>query len=73
MTLATSNHQAPPTLALRAKKIPTDSGQDLHFGGEEEDRTPDLVIANDALSQLSYSPTGNKILSFPHALGSVFI
>ena len=26
------------------------------LGGEEEDRTPDLVIANDALSQLSYSP-----------------
>lgn len=25
-------------------------------GGAEEDRTPDLVIANDALSQLSYSP-----------------
>ena len=26
-------------------------------GGAEEDRTPDLVIANDALSQLSYGPT----------------
>ncbi len=26
-------------------------------GGAEGDRTPDLVIANDALSQLSYSPT----------------
>ncbi len=25
-------------------------------GGAEGDRTPDLVIANDALSQLSYSP-----------------
>jgi hypothetical protein len=25
-------------------------------GGEEENRTPDLVIANDALSQLSYPP-----------------
>lgn len=25
-------------------------------GGEEEDRTPDLVIANDALYQLSYFP-----------------
>ncbi len=25
-------------------------------GGAEEDRTPDLVIANDALSQLSYGP-----------------
>ena len=30
-----------------------------HFppdGGAEGDRTPDLVIANDALSQLSYGP-----------------
>jgi hypothetical protein len=27
-------------------------------GGAEGDRTPDLVIANDALSQLSYDPTG---------------
>ncbi len=26
-------------------------------GGEEEDRTPDLCIANAALSQLSYFPT----------------
>ncbi len=26
------------------------------FGGEEEDRTPDLRIANAALSQLSYPP-----------------
>ena len=25
-------------------------------GGAKEDRTPDLVIANDALSQLSYGP-----------------
>jgi hypothetical protein len=30
-------------------------------GGEEEDRTPDLVIANDALSQLSYPPTGASL------------
>jgi hypothetical protein len=26
------------------------------FGGGEEDRTPDLRIANATLSQLSYSP-----------------
>ncbi len=25
-------------------------------GGAEGDRTPDLIIANDALSQLSYDP-----------------
>src|SRR5690606_30362010 len=28
----------------------------LERGGAREDRTPDLVIANDALSQLSYGP-----------------
>jgi hypothetical protein len=28
----------------------------LENGGAEGDRTPDLVIANDALSQLSYGP-----------------
>ncbi len=29
-------------------------------GGAEEDRTPDLRIANATLSQLSYGPTQNK-------------
>ena len=39
------------------------------FGGASRDRTDDLIVANDALSQLSYSPTrtqgsaGNKVLS----------
>jgi hypothetical protein len=30
----------------------------MHYGngGAEGNRTPDLVIANDALSQLSYGP-----------------
>ena len=28
------------------------------FGGDEEDRTPDLRIANATLSQLSYVPIG---------------
>ncbi len=33
-------------------------GSDTHStGGAEEDRTPDLRIANAALSQLSYGPT----------------
>ncbi len=27
------------------------------IGGDEGDRTPDLMIANHALSQLSYTPT----------------
>jgi hypothetical protein len=29
----------------------------LEIGGAEEDRTPDLLIANETLSQLSYGPT----------------
>ena len=29
----------------------------LKFGGASRDRTDDLIVANDALSQLSYSPT----------------
>jgi hypothetical protein len=32
----------------------------MHFGGEEEDRTPDLRIANATLSQLSYPPTATE-------------
>ena len=32
-------------------------------GGEEEDRTPDLRIANAALSQLSYHPLEVRILA----------
>src|SRR3954453_19182654 len=32
-------------------------------GGEEEDRTPDLRIANATLSQLSYPPTAIAILA----------
>lgn len=35
----------------------------LKLGGAREDRTPDLVIANDALSQLSYGPKGSAILA----------
>src|SRR5579864_2094793 len=30
------------------------------FGGASRDRTDDLIVANDALSQLSYSPTLRK-------------
>jgi hypothetical protein len=39
-----------PLLACRAE------AQRAKAGGAEGDRTPDLVIANDALSQLSYGP-----------------
>ena len=32
--------------------------QGIEFGGASRDRTDDLIVANDALSQLSYSPFG---------------
>ena len=32
------------------------AGVEIHRGGAERDRTADLLIANEALSQLSYSP-----------------
>jgi hypothetical protein len=36
----------------------------LRFGGRDGIRTHDLLVANEALSQLSYSPTSsNKILA----------
>ena len=38
------------------KKPALRAGFCLSIGGAREDRTPDLVIANDALSQLSYGP-----------------
>ena len=32
----------------------------LRFGGRDRDRTGDLLVANEALSQLSYSPTSSN-------------
>jgi hypothetical protein len=45
-------------LALRRRLLyPAElPGQTFESGGAEEDRTPDLCIANAALSQLSYGP-----------------
>jgi hypothetical protein len=42
------------------------------FGGASRDRTDDLIVANDALSQLSYSPTSWKecCLDFTSAMQS---
>lgn len=36
----------------------------MEFGGAERDRTAGLLVANEALSQLSYSPTGGKQLPY---------
>ena len=42
------------------------------FGGADRDQTDDLVVANDALSQLSYSPTaaGDTLSSLSEEEGS---
>ena len=45
--------------ALRRVLRTTLDGIKRAIGGEEEDRTPDLRIANAALSQLSYPPNAN--------------
>ncbi len=36
------------------------------FGGENGDRTHDLSVANAALSQLSYFPTGSETFDIVH-------
>ncbi len=36
--------------------LPTEAALAAKVGGARRDRTADLVIANDALSQLSYGP-----------------
>ena len=46
------------------------------FGGDEEDRTPDPLLARQVLSQLSYTPMfsqgfGSTLPSFPLCEGSV--
>jgi hypothetical protein len=38
------------------KRSPSQKIEEVDNGGADRDRTDDLVIANDALSQLSYSP-----------------
>src|SRR5262249_13025153 len=48
---------------LVGTRTSTDAGRS--FGGAEGDRTPDLVIANDALSQLSYGPKGGAFYVRP--------
>ena len=48
--------ETPPLLALRGQKKARSASGLLVYGGDGEDRTPDLLIANQALSQLSYAP-----------------
>ena len=44
--------------------------REKEFGGAEGDRTPDLVIANDALSQLSYGPDEGAFMGAARLLSS---
>ena len=37
----------------------------ITLGGDEEDRTPDPLLAKQVLSQLSYTPVMSKV-SLPH-------
>ena len=41
------------------------------FGGRDRDRTGDLIVANDALSQLSYSPTSSNLLNVSRGLEKI--
>ena len=43
------------------------------FGGDKRDRTADLMTASHALSQLSYTPIGEVILSDPAQKSKCFL
>ena len=42
------------------KSLRNSEGLCIHDGGDEGDRTPDLLTASQALSQLSYAPVTPK-------------
>ena len=44
------------------KSLRNSEGLYIHDGGDEGDRTPDLLTASQALSQLSYAPRVDEIL-----------
>ena len=44
------------TVAVYEKSLRFSEGLCIHDGGDEGDRTPDLLTASQALSQLSYAP-----------------
>ncbi len=49
---------------VNEEHTPSQGINDPSFSGAEEDRTPDLFVANEALSQLSYSPSKLSILKW---------
>ena len=44
------------------KGLRNTEGLCIHDGGDEGDRTPDLLTASQALSQLSYAPRDEVVL-----------
>ncbi len=54
--------QSDPLIELREIKRPRRSEVCVFNGGDEGDRTPDLLTASQALSQLSYAPKQRGIL-----------
>lgn len=53
---ALTKREPPPLLALRGREKARSKSGLWNGGGDREDRTPDLLIANQTLSQLSYAP-----------------
>ena len=49
------------------KKVHTDVNV-VEFGGDEENRTPDPLLARQVLSQLSYTPIKGCLLVHPFAI-----
>ena len=49
-----------PTVNGHKKGLRGTEGLCIHDGGDEGDRTPDLLTASQALSQLSYAPVTTR-------------
>jgi hypothetical protein len=59
-----NRHRIHPRWATRATRdCPSNRLSPLYYGGRDRGRTGDLIVANDALSQLSYSPTVRLLLN----------
>ena len=56
------------------KGLRNPEGLCIHDGGDEGDRTPDLLTASQALSQLSYAPvTGSYYRGMSVGMQGVFV
>ena len=60
MMIYTLSRDDIPSLSQWIKKIPVPKNRNF-FGGDKGDRTPDLLTASQALSQLSYTPKTNAV------------